>query len=92
VIEMPEHAWRKDATGCEQVWFYKMYTSAPHLQANVDWFREGNTLSFSMQMPSGFTLNSKVSLETDGVGITHDLRNHPKPANDNHRKTGQRRN
>src|SRR5215204_4556716 len=61
VIEMPEHAWRKDEPGGEQVWFYKMYTSDPLVQGNVKWFNTENALSFEMQTPSGFTLRCKAT-------------------------------
>jgi hypothetical protein len=73
IIEMPEHAWRKEKEGGEPSWFYKMYTSDPAMQGEVKWVREGNTLSYSMKTPSGFTLNSKASLEADGVAITHEV-------------------
>jgi hypothetical protein len=73
IIEMPEHAWRKERETDDQSWFYKMYTSDPALQGEVKWASDGNTLSFSMKTPSGFTLNSKASLESDGVAITHEV-------------------
>jgi hypothetical protein len=73
VIEMPEHAWRKNESGGEQVWFYRMYTSDRSLQGKVNWFKDGNTLSSSMETPSGLTLNSKAALEADGVAITHEV-------------------
>ena len=69
VIEMPEHAWRKDMTGGDQVWFYKMYTSDRSLQGEVRWFNEDNALSYTMKTASGFTLKSKASLEADGVAL-----------------------
>jgi hypothetical protein len=71
IIEMPEHAWRKDVPGGEQVWFYKMYTSDAVLRGNVKWFNTENALSFEMQTPSGFTLRCKATLETDGVAISY---------------------
>ena len=73
IVEMPEHAWRKEKETDEQAWFYKMYTSDPALRGEVQWVRDGNTLSYSMKTPSGFTLNSKASLEADGVAITHEV-------------------
>jgi hypothetical protein len=73
IIEMPEHAWRKETEGGEPSWFYKMYTSDPSLRGEVKWVRDGNTLSYSMRTPSGFTLNSKARLEADGVAITHEV-------------------
>jgi hypothetical protein len=73
VIEMPEHAWRKDVTGGDQVWFYKMYTSDRSLQGEVRWFNEGNVLSYTMKTASGFTLKSKASLEADGVALTYEV-------------------
>lgn len=73
IIEMPEHAWRKQTEGGEPSWFYKMYTSDPAMRGEVKWVRDGNTLSYSMKTPSGFTLNSKASLEADGVAITHEV-------------------
>ncbi len=73
IIEMPEHAWRKEKAGSEQVWFYKMYTSDRALQGEVNWLKTGNALSFSMKTSSGFTLNSKATLEANGVVITHEV-------------------
>src|ERR1022692_4001540 len=73
IIEMPEHAWRRQKETDEQAWFYKMYTSDPALRGEVNWVRDGNTLSYSMKTPSGFTLNSKASLEPDGVAIAHEV-------------------
>jgi hypothetical protein len=73
IIEMPEHAWRKEKEAGEPLWFYKMYTSDPALRGEVKWVRDSNTLSYSMKTPSGFTLNSKASLEENGVTITHEV-------------------
>jgi len=73
IIEMPEHAWRKEKEIGEPSWFYKMYTSDPALRGAVKWARDGNTLSYSMKTPSGFTLNTKASLEEYGVTITHEV-------------------
>jgi hypothetical protein len=70
---MPEHAWRKEQPADEQSWFYKMYTSDPNLRGEVTWLKDANTLSYSMKTPSGFSLNSKASLEADGVAITHEV-------------------
>src|SRR4051812_39353466 len=73
IIEMPEHAWRKEKDGAEPLWFYKMYTSDRALRGEVKWARDANTLSYSMKTPSGFILNSKASLEENGVTITHEV-------------------
>src|SRR5437016_7732210 len=73
IVEMPEHAWRKEREGDEPSWFYKMYTSDPALRGEVKWVRDGITLSYSMKTPSGFTLNSKASLEADGMTVTHEV-------------------
>jgi SH3-like domain-containing protein len=73
IIEMPEHAWRKEKADGEQAWFYKMYTSDRALRGDVTWLNEGSTLSFSMKTPSGFVLNTKASLEVDGIAITHEV-------------------
>lgn len=73
VIEMPEHAWHKDVTGGEQVWFYKMYTSDRSLQGNVNWVKGADALSYSMKTTSGFTLNGKATLEDNGVALTYDV-------------------
>jgi len=73
VIEMPEHAWRKEREGDQQSWFYKMYASDPAQQGKVVWASNANTLSYSMKTPSGFTLNSKARLEADGVAIEHEV-------------------
>jgi hypothetical protein len=54
IIEMPEHAWRKEKEGDEPSWFYKMYTSDPALRGEVKWVKNGNALSYSMKTPSGF--------------------------------------
>jgi hypothetical protein len=50
-----------------------MYTSDRSLQGEVEWFKDGNTLSFSMKTSSGFTLKSKAALGADGVAITYDV-------------------
>lgn len=73
IIEMPEHAWRKERATDEQSWFYKMYSSDPALRGDVTWSRSGNTLSYSMKTPSGFILDSKASLEADGLAIVHQV-------------------
>lgn len=73
VIEMPEHAWRKKTLTAEQSWFYKMYTSDPNLKGDVNWGKDGDTISFAMKTPSGIGLNTKASLDTDGVAITHEV-------------------
>ncbi len=73
IIEMPEHAWRKEKADSEQAWFYRMYTSDPALRGEVTWLKDGNALSFSMKTPSGFTLKSKAALEANGVVITHEV-------------------
>jgi hypothetical protein len=73
IIEMPEHAWRKERETDEQSWFYKMYSSDKMLRGDVTWSRGGNALSYSMKTPSGFILNSKASLEADGLAIAHQV-------------------
>jgi hypothetical protein len=73
IIEMPEHAWRKEKVDSEQAWFYQMYSSDRALRGEVNWLKDGNTLSFSMKTPSGFILNSKASLEMNGVAIIHEV-------------------
>src|SRR5713226_4668030 len=73
IIEMPEHAWRKEKPIDEPSWFYKMRGSDPTFRGEVTWFKSGSTLSYSMKTPSGLTLNSKASLEADGVAITHEV-------------------
>ena len=73
LIEMPEHAWRKEQAGGEPVWFYKMYGSTPNLRGTVDWSQHGNQLSYVMQTSSGITLQSRALLETDGVSIVHEV-------------------
>jgi hypothetical protein len=73
IIEMPEHAWRKEKPADEPAWFYKMYTSDPKLRGDVTWSKDRDTLAYSMKTPSGFTLRSKATLEADGVAITHEI-------------------
>lgn len=73
IIEMPEHAWRKEKANSAQAWFYRMYTSDRALRGQVNWLKDGNALSFSMKTSSGFTLNSKATLESNGVVITHEV-------------------
>jgi len=73
IIEMPEHAWRKKKPAEEQSWFYRMYTSDPSLRGEVSWLKQGNALSYSMKTPSGFSLNSRATLEKDGVAISHQV-------------------
>lgn len=73
VIEMPEHAWRKENQGDPQAWFYKMYTSDPALNGRVQWSRKDNALSFAMGTASGFTLNCKARLDDDGVAIDYEI-------------------
>jgi len=73
IIEMPEHGWRKEGSSEDQLWFYKMYTSDESFRGKVQWSRDGDTLAYSMQTPSGFVLNSQASLETDGVSITYEV-------------------
>ena len=73
IIEMPEHAWRKEKADSAQAWFYRMYTSDRALRGQVNWLKDGNALSFSMKTSSGFTLNSKATLESNGVVITHEV-------------------
>ena len=53
VIEMPEHAFRKDKADAEPAWFYKMYSSDPALKGTVTWSKRDNALSYSMTTPSG---------------------------------------
>jgi hypothetical protein len=50
-----------------------MYTSDPSLRGEVSWLKQGNALSYSMKTPSGFGLNSKATLEKDGVAISHQV-------------------
>ena len=73
VIEMPEHAWRKEKEADEPSWFYKMYGSDPAFQGQVDWSKRDNVLAFKMKTPSGFLLNSRAALDADGVAITHEV-------------------
>src|SRR4051794_23479579 len=56
IIEMPEHAWRKENPADEPLWFYKMYSSDPKLQGEVIWTADAHSLSYTMKTPSGFTL------------------------------------
>jgi len=35
--------------------------------------KQGNALSYSMKTPSGFSLNSRATLEKDGVAISHQV-------------------
>lgn len=73
VIEMPEHAWRKEKADDEQAWFYKMYGSDRSLKGHVKWSKLDNALAFSMRTPSGWLLNSRAMLESDGVAISHEI-------------------
>lgn len=73
VIEMPEHAWRKEKANSEQKWFYRMYTSDRTLQGEVSWSKNENRLSFSMKTPSGFILNSTARLEPNGIAVSHEV-------------------
>jgi hypothetical protein len=73
VIEMPEHAWRKEKASDDPVWFYKMYTSDPSLRGEVTWSREDRALAYRMKTPSGFAMRSKAVLDADGVAITHEI-------------------
>ena len=79
VIEMPEHAWRKRKATDDQAWFYRMYSSDPSLKGEVKWRTSGNTVSYEMKTPSGFRLNSRASLESDGVAITHEVVHESEP-------------
>ncbi|HJZ98701.1 MAG TPA: hypothetical protein VKE70_19465 [Candidatus Solibacter sp.] len=72
-IEMPEHAWRKEGQSGEQLWFYRMYTSDAATRGTVQWSRTEDTLSYSMQTPSGFVLKAGARLEADGVSITYEV-------------------
>src|SRR5215470_3485814 len=45
VVEMPEHAWRKETANAEQAWFYRMYGSDPAVKGQVKWSRPGNALA-----------------------------------------------
>jgi hypothetical protein len=73
IIEMPEHAWRKESRSGEQLWFYKMYTADDAFRGKVRWSKTNDTLSYSMETPSGFVLNARARLETDGVSINYDV-------------------
>ena len=72
---MPEHAWWKKKADEEPVWFYKMYSSDPALRGSVGWSKTADTLSYKMETPSGFTLQSTAHLESNGVAITHTITN-----------------
>jgi|GEM_PF-6337026 len=80
VIEMPEHAWRKEKPGDEPQWFYKMYGSDPSLRGRVEWSNTAAALSFAMQTPSGFELRSTATAEADGVSIVHEVLHEAVPA------------
>jgi len=73
VIEMPEHAWRKQKPSDEPVWFYKMYSSDPKFQGVVTWSETLNSLSYAMTTPAGFTMQSQAILQEDGVEIRHEI-------------------
>jgi hypothetical protein len=73
VIEMPEHAWRKEKPTDEPKWIYKMYSSDRALVGALKWSKEGNSIGFTMKTPSGYGLSSKAVLESDGVTITHEV-------------------
>ena len=75
VIEMPEHAWRKETETAEPLWFYKMYSSDPAFKGQVEWSLLDSALAFSMKTPSGYMLQTKAVLESDGVAITHEVSN-----------------
>ena len=74
VIEMPEHAWRKQKPSDEPVWFYKMYSSDPKFQGVVTWSETLNSLSYAMTTPAGFTMQSQAILQEDGVEIRHEIK------------------
>ena len=46
IIEMPEHAWRKEKADSEQAWFYKMYTSDRALRGEVNWLKTATRFRF----------------------------------------------
>jgi hypothetical protein len=74
VIELPEHAWRKENQSDQQAWFYKMYTSDPALRGQrVEWSKKGNTLSYAMSTASGFRLNCQATLDDEGVAIEYEI-------------------
>ncbi len=73
LIEMPEHAWWKKKTDEEPVWFYKMYSADPALHGKAAWVKTADALSYRMETPSGFTLQSTARLESDGLAITHTI-------------------
>ena len=75
VVEMPEHAWWKEKAGQEPVWFYKMYSTDPALPGNVKWSKTADSLSYQMETPSGFTLQSIARLQSDGLAIAHTIAN-----------------
>lgn len=75
VIEMPEHAWRKETETAEPLWFYKMYSSDPAFKGQVEWSLLDRALAFSMTTPSGYLLQTKAVLESDGVAISHEVSN-----------------
>lgn len=73
VIEMPEHAWRRETANPEQAWFYKMYGSDPKVKGQVEWPPPDRALAFTMQTPSGYTLRGKATLQSDGVEIVYEV-------------------
>jgi hypothetical protein len=73
VIEMPEHAWRKEKESDQQTWFYRMYTADPALRGQVGWSKQGNTLSYAMTAASGFRLNCRAALDDEGIAIDYEI-------------------
>jgi len=73
VVEMPEHAWRKEKADSEQAWFYRMNTSDRAFRGEVDWSKDLNAISYSMRTQSGFILNCRVALEANGISIGYEV-------------------
>jgi hypothetical protein len=75
VIEMPEHAWRRQAQGDAPVWFYRMYTNDSSVKGVPQWTRTDNTLRYAMELPSGFSLSATAALDERGVQISYSVTN-----------------
>jgi hypothetical protein len=75
VVEMPEHAWRKKMKADGPEGFYSMYSWDERMKAVPLWSREGNALAYRMDLPAGFTLNARATLDSDGLEIAYRIDN-----------------
>jgi len=74
-IEFPEHTFGRLRENKEVLRFFLMGSPRPEWQAQPQWKKEGNALTYYMAFKSGVTLSATATMEPDGIRLTYLAKN-----------------